>query len=166
MYNTWSVDTLELKYMPTRILHASVTDPCCACDIGIMLGERRRRWPSINPASGQRLVCAEPTQQTRDVKSMWFQCWANVFDAGPTLKPHWLNVSCLLSLVWIGMDSATQVFKYLLIPLPLLFTNITISIWHDSHHTFTCGWGAYSINWFITCNSGDHGAQSVLHFIV
>ena len=27
---------------------------------------------------------------------MWFQCWATVCDAGPTLKPHWVNASCLL----------------------------------------------------------------------
>ena len=26
---------------------------------------------------------------------MLFQCWATVCDAGPTLKQHWFNVSCL-----------------------------------------------------------------------
>ena len=34
--------------------------------------------------------------ETRDGKPMWFQCWATVCDAGPTLKPHWINASCLL----------------------------------------------------------------------
>ena len=27
---------------------------------------------------------------------MLFQCWANVFNAGPTLKQHWVDTSCLL----------------------------------------------------------------------
>ena len=27
---------------------------------------------------------------------MLFQCWSAVFDAGPTLKQHWMNGSCLL----------------------------------------------------------------------
>ena len=37
-----------------------------------------------------------PSQQTRDVQPMLFECWANVVDGGPTFKQHWLNVSCLL----------------------------------------------------------------------
>ena len=35
-------------------------------------------------------------QQTRDAKPVLFECWATVADGGPTLKQHWLNVSCLL----------------------------------------------------------------------
>ena len=27
---------------------------------------------------------------------MLFRCWANVADGGPTLKQHWVNVSCSL----------------------------------------------------------------------
>ena len=27
---------------------------------------------------------------------MPFQCWSIVFDAGPTLKQHWVNALCLL----------------------------------------------------------------------
>ena len=27
---------------------------------------------------------------------MLFQCWATVFDVGPTLKQHWVNAPCLL----------------------------------------------------------------------
>ena len=26
-----------------------------------------------------------------------FQCWTSVFDAGPTLKQHWMNASCLMA---------------------------------------------------------------------
>ena len=29
-------------------------------------------------------------------QSVLFQCWATIFDAGPTLKQHWLNAPCLL----------------------------------------------------------------------
>ena len=25
----------------------------------------------------------------------WFKCWATVYDAGPALKQHWINCSCL-----------------------------------------------------------------------
>ena len=34
------------------------------------------------------------SQQTRDVQPMLVQCWPTVFDAGPTLFQHWVNVSC------------------------------------------------------------------------
>ena len=37
-------------------------------------------------------------QQTRDYEPVLFYCWSTVCDAGPTLKQHWLNISCLL--VW------------------------------------------------------------------
>ena len=39
------------------------------------------------------------TQQTRDVHPMLFQCWLTVFDAGPTLKQHRVNASCLLGII-------------------------------------------------------------------
>ena len=31
-------------------------------------------------------------QQTRGIEPMLFQCWSTVYDGGPTLKQHWLNV--------------------------------------------------------------------------
>ena len=33
-------------------------------------------------------------QQTRYIDPMLFQCWSSVADGGPTLKQHWVNVSC------------------------------------------------------------------------
>ena len=36
------------------------------------------------------------TQQTKDLGTMLDQCWSIVYDAGPTLIQHWVNVSCLL----------------------------------------------------------------------
>ena len=38
----------------------------------------------------------EPTQQTRDIDPMLDQCWSTVYDAGPTLIQHRVDVSCLL----------------------------------------------------------------------
>ena len=33
-------------------------------DVGLMLGQRRRRWPNIKPTSGQRLVIAGEIRDT------------------------------------------------------------------------------------------------------
>ena len=35
-------------------------------------------------------------QQTRGIHTMLFQCWPTVFDAGPTVRRHWVNDPCLL----------------------------------------------------------------------
>ena len=35
-------------------------------------------------------------QQARGIHPKMFQCWHIVFDAGPTLKQHWVNALCLL----------------------------------------------------------------------
>ena len=35
-------------------------------------------------------------QQTREVDPMLDKCWPTVYDAGPTLALHRINVSCLL----------------------------------------------------------------------
>ena len=43
-------------------------------------------------------TCA--TQHTRGIHPMLFQCWPTVFDAGPTLKQHWVNASCLLGIYY------------------------------------------------------------------
>ena len=43
------------------------------------------------------------SQQTRDVRPMWAQCWACVVDDGLTLYQHWVSVSCLL-IVWQGTN--------------------------------------------------------------
>ena len=49
-------------------------------------------------------------QQTRDANPIAFQCWASVADNGPTLKLHWVNVSCLLgcSLVYAVIMHALE----------------------------------------------------------
>ena len=59
----------------------------------------------IDPAVAQQVVSV--SQQTRGIQPMLIQCWSSVFDAGPTLKQHWLNASCLLC-----GDSAGHVLLY------------------------------------------------------
>ena len=54
---------------------------------------------------GQSLSCSllsrfrtscESFPATRGIQPILLQCWANVFDAGPTLKQYWLNAPCML----------------------------------------------------------------------
>ena len=54
------------------------------------------RWQGRSSTHKIKVYAAVYTQQTRGIHPMLFQCWANVFDAGPTLKQHWVNASCLL----------------------------------------------------------------------
>ena len=73
-----------------------------------MLGQRQRRWANISPALVQCLVFAgtalsqavahsgEGHQQRRDIDHVLVQCWPIVSDAGPPLKQHQANVTCLL----------------------------------------------------------------------
>ena len=44
-------------------------------------------------------VCRADSQLTRDIDTMLGQCWTIVYDAGPTLAQHCINVSCLLGYV-------------------------------------------------------------------
>ena len=48
---------------------------------------------------GRSLLYEPASQQTRGIHPILFQCWHTVFDAGPTLKQHWVNVPCLLASV-------------------------------------------------------------------
>ena len=49
----------------------------------------------------------EIAQQTRDIHTMRFQCWASVEDVGPALKQHWANASCLLG-GWTKQSESTH----------------------------------------------------------
>ena len=40
---------------------------------------------------------------------MLFQCWPTVFDAGPTLKQHWVNASCWELIQIFDHVAATQI---------------------------------------------------------
>ena len=48
------------------------------------------------------------TQQTRHINPMVVQCWASVVDGGPALDHHWVDVSCLLGIIY-----SIQYNKYL-----------------------------------------------------
>ena len=48
------------------------------------------------------------TQQTRGIHLMLFQCWPTVFDAGPTLKQHWVKALCLLGdVIYLSCPTVT-----------------------------------------------------------
>ena len=49
--------------------------------------------------TGYAVCLAAAPQQTRAIYSIMFQCWSNVFAAGPKLKQHWVIVPCLLGLL-------------------------------------------------------------------
>ena len=73
-----------------------------------MLGQHRRRWANIIPSLVQCLVFAwmalsqavthwGPPAKTGTLSNhVLAQCWQIVSDAGPTLKQHKGNVTCLL----------------------------------------------------------------------
>ena len=73
------------------------------------MGEISVTLPAVNE---REMLCITSsnyfwlTKQTRGIHSMLFQCWASVEDAGPTLKRHWVNASCLL-----GCDSKNSSIK-------------------------------------------------------
>ena len=62
-----------------------------------MPARRLRRWPSIKPALGERLVFAElrSTQQTQSICITFVQC---VEDVGSALYKCYTNVLCLLGI--------------------------------------------------------------------
>ena len=74
--------------------------------VGIMLGQRRRRWPSIIPAVGRRFVLDgwqhfkwsihQPVSFACPASTKLFKCWASVEDCGPASKQHWMHVLGLL----------------------------------------------------------------------
>ena len=43
---------------------------------------------------------------------MLFQCWATVFDAGPTLQQHWISVPCLLGICCVGSSHYLIICHY------------------------------------------------------
>ena len=63
---------------------------------GLMLAHRLRRWNNIIPTLGQRFVFAGlvPTQQTRGIHPMLFQCWVSVEGGVPTLLQQRVNPPC------------------------------------------------------------------------
>ena len=70
----------------------------------LMLSQRRRRCANFKTALFQRSVCLPGyiwsviiiVQQTREIQTILFQCWANVADGELKFKQPWDNISCLL----------------------------------------------------------------------
>ena len=41
------------------------------------------------------LKCSISAQEIQDGYPMLVQCWASVYDAGPTSNQHWITLLCL-----------------------------------------------------------------------
>ena len=63
----------------------------------------REHCPKAVPTS-ETLVQSWDNALPYHVKPMLFQCWPIVCDAGPALKKHWVNVSCLMESTKLSMD--------------------------------------------------------------
>ena len=71
-----------------------------------MQGQRRRRWINIKPALIQWADTIYTTNKVWVANTSLYPtlgfCWPAVYDVGPTLPQHWVEVLCLLriSLCW------------------------------------------------------------------
>ena len=59
-------------------------------------GQCQIHHPITNPTFGQRLVSVGEILEKQYIAPMIDQCWASVYDAGPALTQHLVNVSCEL----------------------------------------------------------------------
>ena len=67
-----------------------------------------RRWPNTTLTVGHAVYVAAAPKQTRAIHPILFQCWPNVFDAGPKLKQYRVIVPCLLEYCRIALLSSEK----------------------------------------------------------
>ena len=84
---------------------------------------------------------------------MLFQCWPNVFDAGPTLKQHWLKHPCLLG--W----SPWFVQQFASVVRVEICTVVTVS-------TSSCGAGGGGRGYHHPCQGSRDSVSSIMHDVV
>ena len=70
-------------------------------------------------------------------------CWATVCDAGPALKQHWVNVSCLL----VGMADIEGEIKLTFIIAHMSFSYY-VCVHGPSHCGSAPGWGLVAGDWW------------------
>ena len=70
---------------------------------------------------------------------MLYQCWATVYDAGPTLVQHWVDVSCLQ-----GNDHTDMCYYNLCITMYVWIYNVTAQLWYYKF--------SHSVQWFSLCD--------------
>ena len=66
-------------------------------DVGLPTKLRFNAGPALQPIAGSNTGSVVYFAQTRGIQPVLFQCWPTVFDAGPSLKQHWVIVSCFLT---------------------------------------------------------------------
>ena len=59
-------------------------------------GNHKSSFPGID--SKPHLFLTFSTQPARHIYPMFDQCWPTVYDVGPTLVKHWVDVSCFLGI--------------------------------------------------------------------
>ena len=76
------------------------------------------------------------SQQTRYIDSMLGECWPTVFDVDPTLTQHWVNVSCLLGIMYSEI-----LCRFNLVHRLWCWASIKL---HDQRLVFAGRWDSYS----------------------
>ena len=99
---TWWLESTALKpwqwSRPVRdddVMALNPENTTRSSNAGSILVHRLRRWPSGNPALGQRLLLSVPSQH--DTLN---QCWFNVVPSSVTLAQHWTYIGSLYCFCW------------------------------------------------------------------
>ena len=91
-------------------------------------GKSRQRWTSVEPALGWRVVFAGHSVVGHLVADTGpLSYLANtVFDAGPTLKQHWVNYLCLLGISYQPLNCGIGdiVVAYMLLIISIHYTDM------------------------------------------
>ena len=72
---------------------------------GSMPGNRLRHWPSTNLSRVCSILVIQP---------ILFQCWLTVFDAGLSLKQHWVIDCCIMLVTTLTTNIIVFFFFWLL----------------------------------------------------
>ena len=106
MYNSVSTTDAETEKEPLQPAVSSdvYREPCDSIQC-----RRLPELPAHLSLSKRTLLAStrdQHTQQTRHMRSMADQCWADVVDGGPTLVRHWVHASYLLG------SSGSNTYRY------------------------------------------------------
>ena len=142
-----SLATREVAFRGVTSLHAGKI-----ANVGLMSGQRHRRWANVEPTSGflrsvcnissstrhppVGKLCDVPANTRRSTNIALF--WVSVEDGGPTVRQHWFNVSRLLGyqmISWYRQKTLNQCGVCCSI---LFCSQSKLNDSHDSHHLQLC----------------------------